>query len=68
MEPVKKKKTFDCVEMKNAIQAKIYADTKDMSYEELKAYLAGRIANSPFRDRVPGLSRQGNTQAAVCGG
>jgi hypothetical protein len=58
MEPVKKKKTFDCVEMKNTIQAKIYADTKDMSYEELKAYLAERIAHSPFRKRVPDLYKR----------
>jgi hypothetical protein len=45
-------KDFDCVQMKNAIQAKIYADTKDMSFEELKAYLANRIANSPFERRI----------------
>jgi hypothetical protein len=32
-------KKFDCVKMKNDIQAKIYAETKDMSFEELKAYL-----------------------------
>jgi hypothetical protein len=31
-------KDFDCVEMKNAIQAKIYAATKDMNFEEYKAY------------------------------
>jgi hypothetical protein len=37
METIKHKKDFDCVEMKNAIQAKIYAETKDMSYEELRA-------------------------------
>jgi hypothetical protein len=45
-------KDFDCVQMKNAIQAKIYADTKDMSFEELKVYLAKRIANSPFEHRI----------------
>jgi len=32
-------KKFDCVKMKNDIQAKIYAETKDMSFKELKAYL-----------------------------
>jgi hypothetical protein len=46
---------FDCVQMKNEIQAKIYAETKDMSFEELKAYLAKRIDNSPFRQRIPRL-------------
>ena len=45
-------KDFDCVEMKNAIQAKIYAETKDMSFEELKAYLAKRIEGSPFGQRI----------------
>ena len=45
-------KNFDCVQMKNEIQAKIYAETKDMSFEELKAYLAKRIDNSPFRQRI----------------
>jgi hypothetical protein len=39
--------------MKNEIQAKIYAETKDMSFEELKAYLAKRIDDSPFRQRIP---------------
>ncbi|GHT45860.1 hypothetical protein AGMMS49965_23090 [Bacteroidia bacterium] len=38
--------------MKNDIQAKIYADTKDMSFEEYKAYLALRLKKSPFRDRI----------------
>jgi len=33
-----KTKTFDCVRMKNDIQAKIYAETKDMSTAELLAY------------------------------
>ncbi|MDR3328577.1 MAG: hypothetical protein LBS63_00520 [Prevotellaceae bacterium] len=52
MEIAKRTKDFDCVEMKNAIQAKIYTETKGMTFEELKAYLTTRIANSPFRDRV----------------
>jgi hypothetical protein len=43
--------------MKNEIQAKIYAETKDMTFEELKAYLATRIDNSPFRQRIPRLQR-----------
>jgi hypothetical protein len=56
-------KDFDCVQMKNAIQAKIYADTKDMSFEELKAYLAKQIANSPFEHRIP---HQQNTARNGC--
>ena len=34
----KKIKDFDCVEMKNAIQAQIYAEIKDMKNEEILAY------------------------------
>jgi hypothetical protein len=43
-------KDFDCVKKKNDIQAKIYAETKDMSFEEY--YLAKRLENSYFRDRI----------------
>jgi hypothetical protein len=38
METTKKIKDFDCVEMKNAIQAQIYAEIKDMTNEEVLAY------------------------------
>jgi hypothetical protein len=41
-------KDFDCVRMKNDIQAKIYADTKDMSFEEYKAYLDSSIRGNSF--------------------
>jgi Holliday junction resolvase len=37
-----KKKDFDCVEMKNEIQAKIYAETKNMSIKKLLAYFNNR--------------------------
>jgi hypothetical protein len=49
METTKKVKDFDCVEMKNAIQAQIYAETKDMSFEELKAYLFIPPEKDPFK-------------------
>jgi len=38
MKTMTKTKTFDCVRMKNDIQAKIHAETKDMSTAELLAY------------------------------
>jgi hypothetical protein len=38
MKTIKKAKDFDCVRMKNEIQAKIYAETKDMTDEEILAY------------------------------
>ena len=45
-------KEFDCVEMKNDIQAKNYAETKDMSFEEYRAYLDEKLKNSPFYARM----------------
>ena len=35
------KKKFDCLEMKSAIQQKIYAETRDMSAKELLLYFNG---------------------------
>jgi len=40
------KKTFDCLKMKEVIQAKICEETKDMSFPELRAYLGKRLENS----------------------
>jgi hypothetical protein len=45
-------KDFDCVEMKNEIQAKIYAETKDMNFEQYKAYLNRRLKNSALFARM----------------
>ena len=45
-------KKFDCVQMKNDIQAKIYAETKDMNFEEHKAYLENRLKNSKLFARI----------------
>ena len=33
-----KEKKFDCIKMKNDIQAQVYAETKNMSKEELLRY------------------------------
>jgi len=38
MNTSKKERSFDCVKMKNDIQAKIYAETKNMSTSELLDY------------------------------
>jgi hypothetical protein len=45
-------KDFDCFEMKNTIQAKIYAATKDMNFEEYKAHLNRRQKNSALLARM----------------
>jgi len=39
-------KTFDCVEMKAAIQAKLLKETEGMSDEEERAYTARRLQTS----------------------
>ena len=48
----KKEKRFDCVEMKNAIQAKIYAETKGMSFEEYRTYPDRQLQNDGFWNRI----------------
>jgi hypothetical protein len=59
METTKKIKDFDCVEMKNTIQAQIYAEIKDMTSEEILVYF-----NKPFIKRGGGachLTRKRST-------
>jgi len=41
MNTSKRDRAFDCVKMKNDIQAKIYSETKDMSTSELLEYFNG---------------------------
>jgi hypothetical protein len=52
METIKTDKDFDCITMKNAIQAKIYAETKDMSFEELRAYMDKALQKDDFWKRI----------------
>ncbi|MDR1145078.1 MAG: hypothetical protein LBK71_02965 [Verrucomicrobiales bacterium] len=52
MKTIKKEKNFDCLAMKCDLQAKIYAETSDMSFDEFRAYLARRLKNSPFARRM----------------
>jgi hypothetical protein len=39
-------KEFDCLKMKEEIQAKVYEKTKDMTFEELRAYLDKSLENN----------------------
>ena len=39
-------KEFDCLKMKEEIQAKIYERTKDMTFPEWRAYLDKRLENN----------------------
>jgi hypothetical protein len=52
MKTIKTKKEFDCVEMKNDIQAKIYGETKDMNFKEFRAYIDNRLQNDLFWQRI----------------
>ena len=53
MKTMNKTKTFDCVKMKNDIQAKIYAETKDMNTAELLEYFNQQAEN----DNIPSASQ-----------
>jgi len=45
-------KKFDCLKMKEEIQAKVYAETKDMTFPELRAYLDKSLENDAFWRRL----------------
>ena len=45
-------KTFDCLKMKEEIQAKIYEDIKDMSSAEILAYFNKKSQNSALWQRL----------------
>ena len=46
METTKKEKTFDAVKMMRDIRSKISAETQNMTFEELKAYIQKHLADS----------------------
>jgi len=45
-------KTFDCLKMKEEIQAKVYKKTKDMTFPELRAYYDKRLENDTLWQRL----------------
>jgi hypothetical protein len=45
-------KTFDCLKMKEEIQAKIYEEIKDLSSSEKMAYFNRRSQNSDLWQRL----------------
>jgi len=45
MEKTKKKKQFDAVKMMREIRDKISAETQNMTFEELKAYIKQRLSD-----------------------
>ena len=46
MKTIKKEKTFDAVKMMRDIRDKISAETQNMSFEQLKAYIKAKLAES----------------------
>jgi len=45
-----KEKQFDCIKMKSSIQAQVYAETKNMSKEELLSYFNRNTQRRPSLD------------------
>jgi hypothetical protein len=43
---------FDCLKMKDEIQAKVYEKTKDMTFPELRAYLDKNLENNALWQRL----------------
>jgi len=45
-------KEFDCLKMKEELQAKVYEKTKDMTFPELRAYLDKSLENDAFWQKL----------------
>ncbi|MDR1415943.1 MAG: hypothetical protein LBJ57_00825 [Prevotellaceae bacterium] len=48
--------------MKNEIQAKIYAETKDMAFKELRAFLDKKLESDAFWQRI---TRQQRSEQSI---
>ena len=46
METIKKEKTFDAVKMMRETRNKISAETQNMTFEELKAYIKKQLTDN----------------------
>ena len=57
-------KGFDCLKMKEEIQARVYEKTKDMTFPELRAYLDKSLEDDAFWHR---LVNHSNAQKTVLG-
>jgi hypothetical protein len=49
METIKKDKTFDAVKMMRDIRDKISAETQNMTFAELKAYMKDKMKESKLK-------------------
>jgi len=50
-----KEKQFDCIKMKNSIQAQVYAETRNMSKEELLSYFNNNSQGCPITGQLSGI-------------
>jgi hypothetical protein len=57
-------KKFDCLQMKEEIQANVYEKTKDMTFPELRAYLDKNLENNSLWKR---LVQRDNAQKHIVG-
>jgi len=55
-----KTKTFDCVQMKRRAAARIYEQTKDLTFDQKVEYW--RLRNEKFRSEQERLSSTGTTR------
>lgn len=65
---MKKIKKFDCVEMKNKIQAKIFDDIKGMTPEEEIGYRRKKLESGPMSDlykKLRAKSSAGKKKTAI---
>lgn len=53
-----KKKKFDCVEMKHAIQEKLYEETKGMTWEQERDHRHKRIESGPLAEKWRAIQEQ----------
>jgi hypothetical protein len=58
---MKKNKKFDCVEMKNEIQAKIYEEIKGMTPQEEIAHRRKKLESGPMADLYKKLRAKSST-------
>ena len=62
---MRKKKTFDCVEMKNEIQRKLQAEYEGLTLEERKDLMHRRILSDPILAPMYRLAMEKNEQSQM---
>jgi hypothetical protein len=55
-------KKFDCLKMKEELQARVYEETKDMTFSEQDAYFNKSLENDAWWQRLVERDKVKNTQ------